>query len=70
MQLERRTKPCESGTDNGDTELVRAVIDLGRALDLTTIAEGVETQTQDRRLRDLGCTQAQGFLYGRPQAAD
>jgi diguanylate cyclase (GGDEF)-like protein/PAS domain S-box-containing protein len=58
------------GTDNGDTELVRAVIDLGRALDLTTIAEGVETQTQDRRLRDLGCTQAQGFLYGRPQAAD
>jgi diguanylate cyclase (GGDEF)-like protein/PAS domain S-box-containing protein len=55
------------GTDSDDTELVRAVIDLGHALDLTTIAEGVETETQDRLLRELGCTRAQGYLYGHPE---
>jgi predicted signal transduction protein with EAL and GGDEF domain len=57
------------GTDDGDTALVKAMIDLGRALGLTTIAEGVESEPQHRLLRDLGCDHAQGFFYGRPEPA-
>jgi diguanylate cyclase (GGDEF)-like protein/PAS domain S-box-containing protein len=58
------------GTDDENTELVRAVIGLGRALDITTVAEGVETETQDRLLCEMGCDRGQGFLYGRPQPAE
>jgi diguanylate cyclase (GGDEF)-like protein/PAS domain S-box-containing protein len=57
------------GQNASDTELVKAVVDLGHALDLTTTAEGVETTAQDDLLRTMGCTQGQGFLYGRPQMA-
>jgi diguanylate cyclase (GGDEF)-like protein/PAS domain S-box-containing protein len=57
------------GQNASDTELVKAVVDLGHALDLTTTAEGVETSAQDGLLRTMGCTQGQGFLYGRPQMA-
>ncbi|TWP50628.1 EAL domain-containing protein [Lentzea tibetensis] len=54
--------------DPSDREIVTAVIRLGQALGLTTIAEGVEEPAQFALLRDLGCDQAQGYLLGRPQA--
>jgi diguanylate cyclase (GGDEF)-like protein/PAS domain S-box-containing protein len=57
------------GQNTSDTELVKAVVDLGHALDLTTTAEGVETSAQDGLLRAMGCTRGQGFLYGRPETA-
>jgi diguanylate cyclase (GGDEF)-like protein len=51
--------------------IVCAVANLGRSLDITTVAEGVETEEQLDLLRAAGCTQAQGFLLGRPiPAAD
>ncbi|MEV4314297.1 EAL domain-containing protein [Actinocrispum sp. NPDC049592] len=55
-------------TDPSDREIVTAVIRLGQALGLTTIAEGVEDIAQFTMLRELGCDQAQGYLLGRPQA--
>jgi EAL domain-containing protein (putative c-di-GMP-specific phosphodiesterase class I) len=55
-------------TDPSDREIVTAVIRLGQALGLTTVAEGVEDLDQFTMLRELGCDQAQGFLFGRPQA--
>ncbi len=58
------------GTDRNDTEVVRAVIGLGRALGLTTVAEGVETPSQAQQLILLGCRFAQGYFYGRPATAD
>jgi EAL domain-containing protein (putative c-di-GMP-specific phosphodiesterase class I) len=58
------------GTDPGDTEEVRAVVGLARALGLEVVAEGVETEAQRRALGDLGCGLAQGYLFGRPVAAD
>jgi EAL domain-containing protein (putative c-di-GMP-specific phosphodiesterase class I) len=55
-------------TDPSDREIVTAVIRLGQALGLTTIAEGVEEPAQFDALRQLGCDQAQGVLLGRPKA--
>lgn len=52
--------------DGGGSKLVGAIIDLAHALDLAVVAEGVETEGQRRVLEDLGCDQAQGFLFGRP----
>jgi diguanylate cyclase (GGDEF)-like protein/PAS domain S-box-containing protein len=47
--------------------IVRSVLGLGRSLDLTTVAEGVETQAQLEVLRREGCDEMQGYLIGRPQ---
>jgi len=49
--------------------IVKAVIGLADSLGLACIAEGVETPTQAQAVRDLGCVLAQGYLFGRPQAA-
>lgn len=46
--------------------LVQAIISLGETLDMTTIAEGVETQEQYNRLTDSGCLAAQGRLISDP----
>jgi diguanylate cyclase (GGDEF)-like protein/PAS domain S-box-containing protein len=54
------------GTDNDDAEVVRAVISLGHALRLTTVAEGIETYDQLAYLRQLGCDYGQGYLFGKP----
>jgi EAL domain-containing protein (putative c-di-GMP-specific phosphodiesterase class I) len=45
---------------------VRAVIGLGRGLDLPVIAEGVETEDQRSFLLSESCSAIQGFLIGRP----
>ncbi|GGB75695.1 hypothetical protein GCM10008019_34900 [Deinococcus soli (ex Cha et al. 2016)] len=47
-------------------EVVRAIVTLGRALGLNTVAEGVETPVQAALLREVGCTYLQGFHFGRP----
>jgi diguanylate cyclase (GGDEF)-like protein/PAS domain S-box-containing protein len=57
------------GINDDDTELIRAVIGLAKALGLTTTAEGIETLAQARQLCELGCDFGQGFLYGRPALA-
>ena len=46
--------------------IVRAIVTLAAELSMTTIAEGIETQTQADLLKALGCTMAQGYLFGRP----
>ncbi|MEX2658443.1 MAG: EAL domain-containing protein [Acidimicrobiales bacterium] len=58
------------GKDAGDTAIVKAVIGLGTALGLMTIAEGVETSQHLSVLRELGCDLAQGFHFARPLPAD
>ena len=54
------------GTDQEDERIVSAVVDLAAHLGLRSIAEGVETNEQLSRLRELGCDQAQGYLFSRP----
>ena len=51
------------GTASDGQAIVGAVVDLGHALGLDVVAEGVETDAQLARLRDLGCDGAQGFLF-------
>lgn len=55
--------PLESG---GDAIIAAMVIGLAQKLNLATICEGVETQQQVDYLLQLGCHEAQGFLYARP----
>jgi len=52
--------------EGGAIAIVKAIIQLGHALQLTVIAEGVETQEQFAALRDYGCDEVQGYLFNRP----
>jgi diguanylate cyclase (GGDEF)-like protein/PAS domain S-box-containing protein len=51
------------GTQPGAAQMVRTVVTLARNLDLSVIAEGVETEDQMAELRRLGCEYAQGFHF-------
>jgi diguanylate cyclase (GGDEF)-like protein len=54
------------GTAPGSEAMIQAIVALGRALDLTLLAEGVETEEQRVLLRLAGCDEMQGFLFARP----
>jgi EAL domain-containing protein (putative c-di-GMP-specific phosphodiesterase class I) len=51
-----------------DAAIVRAIIQLGRSLELEVVAEGIETEAQLAALVALGCPYGQGYLLGRPAA--
>jgi len=57
------------GVRSEATALVSSVVGLGTTLGFETIAEGVETESQEEMLRSLGCHLAQGPLYGWSEAA-
>jgi diguanylate cyclase (GGDEF)-like protein len=50
--------------------IVNAILALARGLGVETTAEGVETERQAEVMRQLGCTQLQGFHFGRPVRAE
>ncbi|HEX5873409.1 MAG TPA: EAL domain-containing protein, partial [Pyrinomonadaceae bacterium] len=64
-----RTFVSDVCKDPHDTAIVRAIIDLGHALDLTVIAEGVETKEQLQYLSALECDVVQGFLFSKALSA-
>jgi diguanylate cyclase (GGDEF)-like protein/PAS domain S-box-containing protein len=57
------------GTDDHDSAIVRATINLAHTLGLFTVAEGAETLLQIQTLTGLGCDKAQGYFFCRPQPA-
>ena len=61
-----RTFVSGSTPDRASTALVHALIELGSALGLKTVAEGIETVDQLARLKHEGCDAGQGFYFSRP----
>ncbi|KRQ04887.1 bifunctional diguanylate cyclase/phosphodiesterase [Bradyrhizobium manausense] len=54
---------------DGAPVIVQAVVNIASASNMTTVAEGVETEAQREMLRALGCTEMQGYLFSRPRPA-
>jgi EAL domain-containing protein (putative c-di-GMP-specific phosphodiesterase class I) len=57
------------GRDADSEAIVRAIVALGHGLKMRIVAEGVETEMQLAMLRELGCDEAQGYLFARPVEA-
>jgi diguanylate cyclase (GGDEF)-like protein/PAS domain S-box-containing protein len=58
------------GQNPSDTAVVTAVLSLAHSLGLMTVGEGIETDDQLDRLRELGCEIGQGFHFSRPEPPD
>ncbi len=61
-----RSFVSQLGQNDHRRVLIQATVLVARALGIKTVAEGVETAEQAQLLEDLGCSMAQGFLFGRP----
>lgn len=59
----------ELSRDVSGGHIASMVIELGRNLKLTVIAEGIEEEAQAQKLLSMGCHEGQGYLYGRPMTA-
>jgi EAL domain-containing protein (putative c-di-GMP-specific phosphodiesterase class I) len=57
-------------SDSTDIAIVRTIIMMANSLGMQVIAEGVETEEQRQILLDNGCTNYQGYLFGRPVPID
>lgn len=55
------------GTDPKAQAIIRSLVDLARTLDMTVVAEGVETEEQKVMLASAGCQMLQGYLFSRPK---
>lgn len=69
VKLDRSFVIAVSGRP-ADSSFAEALLAIGRARSLETVAKGVETQDQARRLLALGCQMAQGYLYSKPLGAE
>jgi diguanylate cyclase (GGDEF)-like protein len=65
-----RSFVAKVGEERRADAVVTAIVDLAHAHDMQVTAEGVETQRQARRLREIGCDFAQGYHFGRPMDPD
>jgi len=54
------------GEDKESAAIVKAIVGLGASLGMATTAEGVETVEQLQQIREQGCTEVQGYYFGRP----
>lgn len=65
-----RSLVCDLDENDVSKQITGAIVDLGKAMQLVILAEGVETQAQCRFLTDIGCDLAQGYYYSKPVPAD
>ncbi len=65
-----RSLVCDLDENDVSKQITGAIVDLGKAMKLKILAEGVETSAQCRYLADIGCDLAQGYYYSKPRPAD
>jgi len=53
-----------------DYAIARSIIEMAKAMNISSIAEGVETETQQILLKGLRCNEAQGYLFSQPLPFD
>jgi EAL domain-containing protein (putative c-di-GMP-specific phosphodiesterase class I) len=51
-------------------QMVRAIVGLASTLGMPVVAEGIESESAARLLRDLGCAYGQGYHFGHPMSGD
>ncbi|NUR29733.1 MAG: EAL domain-containing protein, partial [Catenulispora sp.] len=61
---------AEVGVDDRQTALMAGIVDLGHALGLGIVVEGIETEAQCGLVRGMGVTLGQGWLFGRPMTGE
>jgi predicted signal transduction protein with EAL and GGDEF domain len=69
LKIDKLFVDAAAADDPGAMSLIRAIVDLGVTLELTTVAEGVEDGTILAELVDIGCDSVQGFHFARPMPA-
>ena len=69
IKIDRRFV-TNANANKSDRVIVRSIIDLASNLNLRVVAEGVESEEDASLLRDLGCDQGQGYLYGKAVPGD
>lgn len=62
--------PTQNSEKQKDRIIVSSVIDMAKKLKMTTVAEGVEEETQAKFLKETGCDIVQGFLYAKPMSEE
>ena len=60
----------EAGENKETVAIIQSIVQLAKSFRMTVTAEGVETADDFTRMRDLGCHQIQGYLFGRPMDYD
>lgn len=68
LKLDMRFLSSSDNSKKSQT-ILSSIINMAKALDLSVIAEGVETLEQAEMLRDFGCSQMQGYYFSRPMPA-
>lgn len=64
-----RSLVCDIDENDVSKQITGAIVDLGKAMQLVVLAEGVETQGQCEILTNIGCDLAQGYYYSKPRPA-
>lgn len=71
IKMIKLDRDMTTGTPGSTADILAAsVVRLGRELNITTLAEGIETREQLERMRALGCDLGQGFFLGRPASPE
>lgn len=65
-----RSLVCDVNDNDTSRRITSAIVAMGKALKMIVLAEGVETDEQNRLLTDLGCDLAQGYYYSKPCPAN
>lgn len=57
-------------TNKTDKSIVKAIVEMSKALSLVSVAEGVESKEQLEILKEMGCNLIQGYYFSKPLSVD